>query len=173
MRYQSFYPFAQNRGNDFFGMSNPTPQNTPNNSFNFLGGNQSAPPSPPQQQSAGLPPAGPATNFFNQFQSAPTGDIPQGQPMNRTMSYLQTADKFLNTAQQLTPMVRQFAPMIQNVPALLKLYRGFQSVPAATTAVAGNVGNAAAATAATTAATSTAAAVTNGTSIPRIFQPPI
>ncbi|WP_277587201.1 VrrA/YqfQ family protein [Psychrobacillus antarcticus] len=165
MRYQSFYPFAQNRGNDFFGTSNPSPQNAPTNSFDFWGGNQGAPQPPP---AAAPSPAGPATNFFSQFQSAPTGGFQQGQPASKTMGYLQTADKFLNTAQQLTPMVRQFAPMIQNVPALLKLYRGFQSVPAATTAVAG-------ASAASTAArsASTVASVTNGASLPRIFQPPI
>lgn len=142
-------------------MPNSNPQNVPNNPFNFFGGEQAAPPPTP---------AGPATNFFSQFQSAPTGGFQQGQPTSKTMGYLQTADKFLNTAQQLTPMVRQFAPMIQNVPALLKLYRGFQSVPAATTA-AGNVSAAAASTAARTA--STAASVTTGASIPRIFQPPI
>lgn len=165
MRYQSFYPFAQNRGNDFFGMSNSIPQNVPNNSF-FFGGNQATPPPPTAPA-----PAGPATNFFSQFQSAPTGGFQQGQPMNKTMSYLQTADKFLNTAQQLTPMVRQFAPMIQNVPALLKLYRGFQSVPSATTAATGNVSATTASTAAR--AASTARTVTNGASLPRIFQPPI
>lgn len=166
MRYQSFYPFAQNRGNDFFGMSNSPPPNVPNNSFNFFGGNQGPPPTPS--------PTGPATNFFSQFQSAPTGGFQQSQsqPMNKTMSYLQTADKFLNTAQQLTPMVRQFAPMIQNVPALLKLYRGFQSIPAAAPTTAASVGASAAASTAARAAT-TAAAVTNGASIPRIFQPPI
>ncbi|MET0959093.1 MAG: VrrA/YqfQ family protein [Psychrobacillus psychrotolerans] len=169
MRYQSFYPFAQNRGNNFFGMSNSSPQSVPNNSFDFWGGNQAAPPPPPPPTA----PAGPATNFFSQFQSAaPTGGFQQGQPVSKTMGYLQTADKFLNTAQQLTPMVRQFAPMIQNVPALLKLYRGFQSVPAATTAVTGNLGAAAAASTAAR-ATSTATSLTNGASIPRIFQPPI
>lgn len=164
MRYQSFYPFAQNRGNDFFGMSNSGPQNVPNNSFNFFGGDQGSPPPAPA-------PAGPATNFFSQFQSAPTGGFQQGQSMSKTMGYLQTADKFLNTAQQLTPMVRQFAPMIQNVPALLKLYRGFQSVPAAATAAAGNVSASAASTAAR--AASTATSLPTGASIPRIFQPPI
>ena len=166
MRYQSFYPFAQNQGNDFLGMSNPSPQNVPNNTFDFWGGNQAAAPPPPTSA-----PAGPATNFFSQFQSAPTGGFQQGQPASKTMGYLQTADKFLNTAQQLTPMVRQFAPMIQNVPALLKLYRGFQSVPAAAPAVTGNLGASAASTAAR--AASTATSVTNGASIPRIFQPPI
>lgn len=168
MRYQSFYPFAQNRGNDFFGMSNSGPQNVPNNSFDFFGGNHAPPPPAPA-------PAGPATNFFSQFQSAPTGGFQQGQPVSKTMGYLQTADKFLNTAQQLTPMVRQFAPMIQNVPALLKLYRGFQAVPAATTAAAvGNVSASAASTAASAAtAASTATSLPTGASIPRIFQPPI
>ncbi|MEK4486493.1 VrrA/YqfQ family protein [Psychrobacillus sp. FSL H8-0484] len=206
MRYQSFYPFAQPRGNDFFNINNSAPLNTP-----------------PPAQDMFVPPtngpaSGPATNLFRQFQGAlggfqqgdpggfqqgPFGGFQQGSPGGfqqggpsgfqqggpggfqqgagalgapqrgagagggRTMSYLQTADKFINTAQQLTPMVRQFAPMIQNVPALLRLYRGFQAAPnvaAATTAT--NAGAAAAPVA------RAAAAVTNGLSLPRIFQPP-
>ena len=137
MRYQSFYPFAQNQGNDFFGMSNSQLLRMfQTEFFRFLGRESGC---STLHRSTPTAPAGPATNFFSQFQSAaPTGGFQQGQPVSKTMGYLQTADKFLNTAQQLTPMVRQFAPMIQNVPALLKLYRGFQSVPAATTAVTGN-----------------------------------
>lgn len=96
------------------------------------------------------------------------------------MSYLQTADKFINTAQQITPMVKQWAPMLQNVPALLRLYRGFSAAPAAGAAASA----ATAATAAATATTATSAAApaaarvantvasTGGVSLPRIFQPP-
>ena len=38
---------------------------------------------------------------------------------------------FLNTAQQFAPVVQQFAPMVQNLPAMWRLYKGFQSLPSA------------------------------------------
>ena len=44
---------------------------------------------------------------------------------------MQTANRFLNTAQQFAPVVQQFAPMMQNLPAMWKLYKGFQSIPSA------------------------------------------
>ena len=44
---------------------------------------------------------------------------------------MQTANQFLNTAQQFAPVVQQFAPMIQNLPAMWRLYKGFQSLPSA------------------------------------------
>ena len=50
---------------------------------------------------------------------------------------MQTANQFLNTAQQFAPMVQQFAPMVQNLPAMWRLYKGFQSLPAAGAAAAG------------------------------------
>lgn len=96
------------------------------------------------------------------------GGFQQAPQSSKTMSYLQTADKFLNTAQQITPMVRQYAPMFQNVPALWKLYRGFQSIPSAT--AASTVG---AAVRAPSIARATTSIVSSGASLPRIFQPPI
>ena len=45
--------------------------------------------------------------------------------------YMQTANRFLNTAQQFAPVVEQFAPMMRNLPAMWKLYKGFQSMPSA------------------------------------------
>ena len=45
--------------------------------------------------------------------------------------YMQTANRFLNTAQQFAPVVQQFAPMMRNLPAMWKLYKGFQSFPSA------------------------------------------
>lgn len=95
--------------------------------------------------------------------------LQQAAGTSKAMSYLQTADKFLNTAQQITPMVRQYAPMLQNVPALWKLYRGFQAIPSTTAAVS----NVSAAAGAPSVARTVASAVTNGASLPRIFQPPI
>ena len=44
-------------------------------------------------------------------------------------AYMQTANRFLNTAQQFAPVVQQFAPMVQNLPAMWRLYKGFQSSP--------------------------------------------
>ena len=216
MRYESFYPFSQPRGNDFFNFRNPAPQNTPPPPQNFFGA--------PNNEGAG----GFATNLYRQFQQGlgnfqqgPSGDsgFQQGSPGGgfqqspprgggfqqgppggggfqqgppggggfqqgaasqgalggRTMSYLQTADKFINTAQQLTPMFRQWAPMIQNVPALFRLYRGFQAAPnvastATAAAAATNLG--AAGVAATAPVARAATSVTNGLSLPRIFQPP-
>lgn len=47
----------------------------------------------------------------------------------RLDSILETANRFLATAQSFQPYIQQAAPMIRNLPALWKLYRGFQSVP--------------------------------------------
>ncbi|WP_241155075.1 YqfQ family protein [Rummeliibacillus sp. TYF005] len=43
--------------------------------------------------------------------------------------YLNTADQLFNTAQKFTPMVKQISPMFQNLPALYRLYKGFQGLP--------------------------------------------
>ena len=43
--------------------------------------------------------------------------------------YMQTANQFMNTAQQFAPVVQQFAPMMRNLPAMWRLYKGFQSIP--------------------------------------------
>jgi hypothetical protein len=96
--------------------------------------------------------------FFNSPQSQFRGG---GLPA-RLEQYLQTADRFLSTAQQLTPMVKQVAPMVQNIPALWKIYRGFQNMPDVATT-----------TTAARSATNAAASLSNGVSQPRIFQPPI
>lgn len=146
MRYQSFYPFARAQQSPF-AMRQP-----------FGGPQQPMPFSqPPRQPFQGSP-------MGNRFGPSMPG---QFQNPSRMEMYMQTANRFLNTAQQYAPLVQQFAPMFQNLPALWRLYKGFQSLPAA--------GGAAGATA--TAATSTAASATSrtaqaGASSPRIFQPP-
>ena len=192
MRYESFYPFSQPGPNNFFQPNNTPPVNTTPPANNILGmasrffsGNQPSN-TAPSPGFFGMPPNAPgpqANNPFGGFSQSPSsnasfGGFSQGTQTGKGMSYLQTADKFLNTAQQITPLVRQYAPMLQNVPALWKLYRGFQSVPnatggtaaaAAASATASTAGNA------TSAARTVASATTNttGASLPRIFQPPI
>lgn len=52
---------------------------------------------------------------------------PKGAP--KLDSILETANRFLATAQSFQPYIQQAAPMIRNLPALWKLYKGFQSVP--------------------------------------------
>lgn len=105
MRYASFYPFQQRaeQQNFMYGQSTFPP--------NF------SPPRPiPQNQ---------------QFMSSPnhiTGDQ-EGQGISKIERYMATADKFLTTAQQFAPLAQQFAPMLNNLPAMWKLYKGFQSLP--------------------------------------------
>jgi len=177
MRYQSFYPFSQSQ-------THQTPQHfsMPHNQFSntpprqpFGVGNGGMYSAPNQMFGAGngggLPSA--LGRMFGQgnagMQSAPNRMFGQGNPglpagSNRIEQYLQTADRFLSTAQQITPMVKQVAPMVQNIPALWKIYRGFQNMPDATSTAT-----------AATAASNVAASVPrpSGVSRPKIFQPPI
>ena len=182
MRYQSFYPFSQQQAppspqqfqaprNNFlrglsqsFGAGNAGPSQGPNG---FFGGGQ-------PQSPTGMGNSGPlqgSNSFFGGGPSqSPTGMGNAGTPQlsNRMEQYLQTADQFLSTAQRLTPMVQQVAPMVQNIPALWKIYRGFQAMPDATATASA----ASAVTRSVGAATSAIPRAT-GASIPRIFQPPL
>lgn len=154
MRYQSFYPFSQQQ-------SPPIPQQfqPPRNSFlrglsqSFGAGNMGGPQMPNR-----FPGGGPSQSPFGMGNAG----TPQ---VNRMEQYLQTADQFLSTAQRLTPMVQQVAPMVQNIPALWKIYRGFQSMPDATSTASAVSRSAGAAATSVTRST--------GSSIPRIFQPPL
>ncbi|WP_342505209.1 VrrA/YqfQ family protein [Sporosarcina sp. FSL K6-2383] len=151
MRYESFYPFAQqpaapmSMGQTGFGLpSQMNPMQIP---------------TPPMQNRS------PMGNQMGNQMNNPQGGLAanQGQQQNpsKMESYMQTANQFLNTAQQFAPMVQQFAPMVQNLPAMWRLYKGFQGLPAAGSAVA-------------SAGAATSSAATNsaiGSSIPRIFQP--
>jgi len=47
----------------------------------------------------------------------------------RLDSLLETANRFLATAQSFQPYIQQAAPMLRNLPALWKLYKGFQGIP--------------------------------------------
>ncbi|HSO57769.1 MAG TPA: VrrA/YqfQ family protein [Paenisporosarcina sp.] len=156
MRYQSFYPFSQQQSPPI-----PPQYQPPRNSFlrglsqSFGAGNMGGP-QIPNPFSGG----GPSQSPFGM------GNAGTPQVANRMEYYLQTADQFLSTAQRLTPMVQQVAPMVQNIPALWKIYRGFQSMPNVTTAASAVSRSAGAAAA-------TSVARTTGSSIPRIFQPPL
>ncbi|QBP40886.1 VrrA/YqfQ family protein [Paenisporosarcina antarctica] len=181
MRYQSFYPFSQSQIPQIPNVPQPPPtlQNGFLNSLLGLGGNRTPAQAPNRFPggtsqipfglgNTGIPQGsnpfsgGPSQNPFSGGNPGNPG-IPQG---NRMEQYLQTADRFLSTAQQLTPMVQKVTPMVQNLPALWKIYRGFQNMPDAT-----NLGGAT--RAATTAATAaTAVSRSSGLSQPRIFQPP-
>lgn len=139
MRYESFYPFSQGQ------------YQQPQNPFSF-----------PQNRFSGGPPIRPGGFGNNRFLNSPQTQIPGGGLPSRMEQYLQTAERFMSTAQQLTPMVKQVAPMVQNLPALWKIYRGFQNMPdvASNASAARSVAN-------------TASALSNGASQPRIFQPPL
>ncbi|MBO0586519.1 VrrA/YqfQ family protein [Sporosarcina sp. E16_8] len=158
MRYESFYPFARQQ---------PPPASM--GQMNF------GPPPQMEQLQAPMHPFmnGPQNNPLGAPMNGPQNN-PQGGPMggqgeqpipSKMESYMQTANQFLNTAQQFAPMVQQFAPMVQNLPAMWRLYKGFQSLPvagAASLPVGGGIG-----------AARSVANVASGLSAPRIFQPPI
>ncbi|MGG0642862.1 VrrA/YqfQ family protein [Sporosarcina gallistercoris] len=159
MRYQSFYPFANQQ------------RQTPAGQQMFRGNIQQANPfmqGPsipfPQSQANQQPsPFGMNPGFGDQQQAQ--GGSPAGAGLSKPEMYMETANRLMSTVQQYAPIVQQFAPMIQNIPAMWKLYRGFQSLPDA-----GAAGASVAATAARG-----AAPVTSGPlpSVPKVFQPPI
>lgn len=147
MRYESFYPFAQH----------PTPSARPQN-FN---------------RSTFMPPMQTGSQNMNanqQFESFPNhiADSSGGQQgPSKFDSYMQTADRFLTTAQQFAPLVQQFAPMISNLPAMWRLYKGFQSMPNQNTPTPTNQPQTA-----PRQAQAQAPITEPRPSVPRIFQPP-
>jgi hypothetical protein len=171
MRYESFYPFARQQpppapmGQMNFG---PPPQMEQIQApmHPFMNGPQNYPLGAPMNGPQNNPLGGPMAGPQNQPLGGPT-DGQGGQPIPSKMeSYMQTANQFLNTAQQFAPVVQQFAPMVQNLPAMWRLYKGFQSLPAAGAGAASlPVSGAGAAR--------SVANVASGLSSPRIFQPPI
>lgn len=169
MRYESFYPFARQQpppapmGQMNFG---PPPQMEQLQApmHPFMNGPQNNPLGAPMNGPQNNPLGGPMAGPQNQPLGGPT-DGQGGQPIPSKMeSYMQTANQFLNTAQQFAPVVQQFAPMVQNLPAMWRLYKGFQSLPTAGAASLPVSGAGAA---------RSVANVASGLSSPRIFQPPI
>lgn len=146
LRYESFYPFAHH----------PTPSARPQN-FNrptFM--------PPMQNQSPNMNTNQPFESFSNHI-----ADSSRGQGPSKFENYMQTADRFLTTAQQFAPLVQQFAPMISNLPAMWRLYKGFQSMPSQNPTASPN--------SRPTASQQTTAPIPPTTprpSMPRIFQPP-
>lgn len=147
MRYESFYPFASNQ-------SPPVAM-------------RQYPQYDIQQQQIFGPPS-------RQFQGPPTGNqfVASSQDPTQNNSkmemYMQTANRFLNTAQQFAPLVQQVAPMVQNLPAMWRLYKGFQSLPSAGAAPTGGAPSPIAPTGSGLGSQSAPI----GGSNPRIFQPP-
>lgn len=152
LRYESFYPFARNQSHS----------------------------PPPRQPGSGFPPfSGPIQNQMNQpsqpnqFRGRGPGQSTRGQSpgpgSSKMESYMQTANQFMNTAQQYAPVVQQFAPMMRNLPAMWRLYKGFQSLPSAGEQATGGIAGQGLARAT---AQSTVSNTGPQPSIPRIFQPP-
>ncbi|MEK5232554.1 VrrA/YqfQ family protein [Lysinibacillus sp. FSL K6-0232] len=57
--------------------------------------------------------------------------MPPVQEPSKIGSFLQQANSLFNTAKTYTPYIQQAMPMVKNIPSLLKLYKGFQGLPAA------------------------------------------
>ena len=147
MRYESFYPFARQQSSPF-SLGQPGSGPLPPQSNRMMGGNM------PFQGFGGPPGNSSQGNAFG-MQEGPSA----AQGVSKMESYMQTANRFLNTAQQYAPVVQQFAPMMQNLPAMWRLYKGFQSLPS-TGGPQQSAGQ------------NVAQSSSPGVSIPRIFQPP-
>lgn len=113
-------------------------------------------------------------NPFIDPRQGPQGFPPSGQGPSKIDGYMQTANRLINTAQQYAPVVNQFAPMMRNLPAMWRLYKGFQSIPSSGEGL-GSAAAGGAASAASRAAAGTAEAFSPPSgprpSVPRIFQP--
>ncbi len=125
MRYESFYPFARNQ-------SSPPPPREQGIGFHPFSWTRASTPRASRPSSTACDPfanwAGPSQFSARSTYEATPGAI-SGQGPSKMEAYMQTADKFLNTAQQFAPVVQQIAPMMRNLPAMWKLYKGFQSLP--------------------------------------------
>lgn len=153
MRYESFYPFRNQA-------QMPPRSPMPNYRPPMGSGN---PPFPRDPRSGG----GFAPPPFPGSPQSPGQSMPNSSKIDQ---YMQTANRFMNTAQQFAPLVQQFAPMVQNLPAMWKLYKGFQALPNADS-------NPSSAQASINSRPQTSVTPTNSAveraSTPRIFQPPL
>lgn len=101
MRYDNFYPFQQQAAFRQLPM-------TPNN---FL-------PAHGMQ----------ALSAFRQLPFPRQTPLPTNAT-SKLDSFLHTADKLFSTAQNYTPYIQQAVPMVKNLPALYRMYKGFQGLP--------------------------------------------
>lgn len=160
MRYQSFYPFANQQ------RQVPAGQQLFRGNFQQENSFMQGPPMPFGQNQANQQYSPFAMNPGAVGQQQGTGGATQGAGPSKPEMYMETANRFISTVQQYAPIVQQFAPMIQNIPAMWKLYRGFQSLP--------DAGAAGASATASSAARSTAPIASGPRpSVPKVFQPPI
>ena len=152
MRYESFYPFTGNQP--------PPAARAQPIQYGYPGQQYADPVMQYTNQGMQQRRAYPVNQMENPYGSPAQGQQQDGSKMEM---YMQTANRFLSTAQQFAPLVQQMAPMVQNLPAMWRLYKGFQSLPSA------GAGPAAAPTVPTGVPP---AGTPLGQSNPRIFQPP-
>lgn len=122
MSYPNFNPFMQ-PGRPFHHIPNAMP--------NFVQARSNPIPQftnvrPNVMPNFGYPRAPYPTGMVPPTVSAAKGALP------KLDAFMETANKFLSTAQSFQPYIQQATPMIRNLPALWKIYKGFQSVPSAT-----------------------------------------
>ncbi|QCR32905.1 VrrA/YqfQ family protein [Lysinibacillus sp. SGAir0095] len=110
MRPQSFY--------------NQMPPSRPFNQFQGPRGNfATRPPRFPQPGMMPPPGRGPAPVPI------PGAGLGTGGATPKLQTFMDTANRFLSTAQSFQPFVQQATPMFRNLPALWRLYKGFQGLP--------------------------------------------
>lgn len=93
-------------------------------------------------------------------------------PKARLDSILETANRFLATAQSFQPYIQQAAPMLRNLPALWKLYKGFQSIPSQGKSIGEEGSRKASSGKSGQTSRTQKASYESRPSIPKIYQPP-
>ncbi len=77
-------------------------------------------------QGQGIPGAAAATAAAGAAGAAAAGATPF-----RLDQFMNQAGQFVQSAQKYAPMIQQARPMLKNLPALWRLYKGFNSTPSA------------------------------------------
>jgi len=107
---------------------NQMPPGRPFTGFQGPRGNFGARP-PRFPQRGMMPPPGRGPSFGPGIGPGSIPGIGAGGATPKLQSFMDTANRFLATAQSFQPLVQQATPMFRNLPALWRLYKGFQGLP--------------------------------------------
>ncbi|KOY80918.1 4-hydroxy-3-methylbut-2-enyl diphosphate reductase [Lysinibacillus macroides] len=165
MVFRQPYPYPMYPSGMRMPMPMPTPPQMSPQSFFPPGGFPAQPRIP-----GGFPMANGIGSFGGQM------PVPPVQEPSKIGSFLQQANSLFNTAKTYTPYIQQAMPMVKNIPSLLKLYKGFQGLPAAGAAAAEAAGSERRASSEGRRSSRQSASYTPPEplpSTPRIFQPPM
>lgn len=89
----------------------------------------------------------------------------------RIEQFLQSTGQFMKTAQTYAPYVQQAVPMFKNIPALFRLYKGFQNAPNANSKTTSSRGKSRSGSSSESTKQQNSIDYTTKPSLPKIYQP--